>query len=82
MEQHGTEIVERGAELIGRGEFAAALSLIEANIDAINPSSRLDAYLEAFDAADARGDYELANKYAQKVESLKPGIQRIQCYML
>ena len=82
MEQDGFEILERGAELLVKGDFTAAINLIEANIDSINPSLRLDAYLEAFDAADAKGDYDLASRYAQKVETLKHGIPRIQCYLL
>jgi uncharacterized protein HemY len=82
MEQQGFEILRRGAELIGQGEFRAALMLIDANIDTINPSLRFDACMAAFEAADAKGDYELASKYAQKVEKLKRGIPRIQCYML
>ncbi len=82
MEYQGFDIVRRGAELICRGEFTAALTLIESHIDQINPCLHLDAYLAAFDAADAKGDYDMACKYAQKVETLKHGIPRIQSYML
>ena len=81
MYVQGEEMIKKSASLRGQGEFDEAVNLIEENMDLIDPSIRLHAWVEAFKAADESGNFSLAKKYAQVVAQENPDLPGINKYL-
>ena len=81
MNLEGNEIIIRSAALRGQYKFAEAIKLIEENIDSINLDLHINAWLEAFKAAQEIGDEKLIKHYAKKVEREDPNTPSIQSYL-
>ncbi len=81
MYMQGEEIIQKSASLRGQKEFDEAMKLIEENIDLIDPSIRLNAWLEAFKAAEECGNSSLAKKYAQVAAQENPDLPSIKKYL-
>ena len=81
MYMQGEEIIQKSASLRGQKEFDEAMKLIEENIDLIDPSIRMNAWLEAFEAAEESGSSSLAKKYAQVLAQENPDLPSIKKYL-
>ena len=81
MKIQGEEIIKQSALLRGQRQFDEAIRLIDSNIDAFDPSIRLNAWLEAFYAAKEKGDEALTRKYAKEVANEEPTLPSIQGYL-
>ena len=81
MYVQGEEIIQKSASLRGQKEFDEAIKLIEENIDLIDPSIRINAWIEAFKAAEESGNPSLAKKYAQVVGQENPDLPSIKKYL-
>lgn len=81
MYVQGEEIIQKSASLREQKEFDEAIKLIEENIDLIDPSIRMNAWLEAFKAAEESGNSALAKKYAQVAAQEYPDLPSIKKYL-
>jgi tetratricopeptide (TPR) repeat protein len=77
----GENIVRQSAALRGESKYDEAIELIESNIEEIDDDIELIAWLEAFKAADEKGDKEQAKKYANIVAKEDPNVPSIQAYL-
>ncbi|MCX6177926.1 MAG: hypothetical protein NT163_00880 [Chlorobiales bacterium] len=77
----GEEIIQKSVSLRDQREFDDAVKLIEENIDLIDPSIRMNAWLEAFRAAEEKGDFHLAKKIALIVAQENPNEPEIENYL-
>lgn len=77
----GENIIKQSASLRGQGKFDEAIELIETNIDSIDDDIKLNAYLEAFYAAEEKGDSTQTKKYASLVANEDPDVPSIQDYL-
>jgi hypothetical protein len=77
----GENIILQSAALRRQGKFDEAIALIESNIDAIDDDIKLNAWLEAFHAAEGKGDQAQAKKYATFVAAEDPDVPSIQSYL-
>lgn len=77
----GADIIRRSARLRGQGFLNDAIELIESSIQSIDSMLYMNAWLEAFKAAEALGDDHLTRKYAQLVAAEEPDLPSIQGYI-
>lgn len=77
----GEDTIRQSAALRGQGKFDEAITLIESNIEEIDDDIKLNAWLEAFNAAKEKGDQAQAKKYASLVALEDPGVPSIQRYL-
>ena len=77
----GENFIKQSVAFRGQRKFDEAIALIEANIAAIDDDIKLNAWLEAFRAAEEKGDQAQAKKYALLVASEDPDVPSIQSYI-
>ena len=77
----GENIIKQSAALRGQRKFDEAIELIESNIENIHDDIKLNAWLEAFNAAKEKGDDDLSRKYALLVATEDPNVPSIQAYL-
>jgi hypothetical protein len=77
----GSDIIRKSAELRGQGRFQEAIDLVKSNIGSIDPTIRLNGWLECFQAAEEMGDTEQAKIFARECAKEDPEIPRIKKYL-
>ena len=76
-----SQIIKQAAALRGQGKFDAAISLIEENLNAIDPDLHVNALLEAFYSALETQNTVKVKELAQKIAALEPQLPSIQRYL-
>lgn len=77
----GENIIKQSAALRGQGKFDEAIEIIEENIAVIDDDIMINALLEAFRAAEEKGDLELTRKYALLIAQVDPDVPSVQIYL-
>jgi hypothetical protein len=77
----GQDIIDEAAALRGQRRFQDAIDHVEANIQSLDPSTRLVGWLQCFYAAREMGDTSQVKIFAQKCAILEPELPSIQGYL-
>ncbi|MDH6155733.1 hypothetical protein M2124_002033 [Polynucleobacter sphagniphilus] len=77
----GEEIIKQSAAYRGQKKFDEAIELIESNIENISDDIKLNAWHEAFLAAQEKGDSGLARQYALLIAGEEPSMPSIQKFL-
>lgn len=81
LEPGGSEIIRQSAALRGKHEFQKAIDFVTGNIDKLDPTIRLNGWLECFHAAEEMGDFAQARSFAQECAKEDPNLPSIQSYI-